>query len=204
MIEKRDKMNRKQIVFVTSNSGKVKSAQRDLKDIDVIQYEAELIEPRSDSIKEISKIKALQAYKMVNMPCIAMDSGFFIEELSGFPKAYVNFALETIGVEGILKLMEGKANRKCNFKECLVYYDGDNMIFFEAETNGKLSNEIRGRDNEKNWSKLSYIFEAEGLGKTIAELDDDEREMYLGKEEQSCFKKFIKWYFKKEENLALK
>lgn len=45
-------MNKKQIIFVTSNLGKVKSAQRDLKDVDVIQYEAELIEPRSDSIIE--------------------------------------------------------------------------------------------------------------------------------------------------------
>ncbi|MBZ9689710.1 non-canonical purine NTP pyrophosphatase [Clostridium estertheticum] len=54
-------MNKKQIVFVTSNLGKIKSAQRDLEDVEVIQYNAELIEPRSDSIKEISKVKAMQA-----------------------------------------------------------------------------------------------------------------------------------------------
>jgi len=204
MIEERYKMNKKQIVFVTSNSGKVKSAQRDLKDVEVIQYEAELIEPRSDSIKEISKIKAIQAYKMVGKPCISMDSGFFIEELKGFPRAYVNYALETIGIEGILKLMEGKENRKCKFKGCLVYYDGNNMKLFEVETNGMLSNEIRGLENEKNWSELSYVFEVEGIGKTIAELDEDEREEYLSEEEQSCFKKFIKWYLKSENNLDFK
>lgn len=197
-------MKKKQIIFVTSNLGKVKSAQRDLKDVDVIQYEAELIEPRSNSIKEISKTKAIQAYKMINIPCISMDSGFFIEELRGFPGTYVNHALETIGVEGILKLMEGKENRKCKFRECLVYYDGDSVKFFEAETEGKLSNEIRGLDNKENWSKLSYIFVVEKIEKTIAELNDDERETYLGQEEQSCFKKFIKWYLKKEENLLFK
>ncbi len=197
-------MKKKQIVFVTSNLGKVKSAQRDLKDIDVIQYEAELIEPRSNSIEEISKTKAIQAYKMINIPCISMDSGFFIEELRGFPGTYVNNALETIGVEGILKLMEGKENRKCKFRECLVYYDGDSMKFFEAETEGKLSNEMRGLDNKENWSKLSCIFVVEKIEKTIAELNNDEREIYLGQEEQSCFKKFIKWYLKKEENLLLK
>lgn len=191
-------MNKKQIVFVTSNSGKVKSAQRDLKDVEVIQYEAELIEPRSDNIKEISKVKALQAFKIVKKPCIAVDAGFFIEELNGFPRAYVNHALETIGIEGILKLMEEKNNRKCSFKECLVYYDGDNMEFFEAETKGILSRKIRGTENKENWSKLSYVFEIKELGKTIAELDDNEREEYLGKEDQSCFKKFVKWYLKNE------
>ncbi len=196
-VEKRDKMNKKQIVFVTSNLGKVKSAQSELKDIEVIQYNAELIEPRSDSIKEISKVKVMQAYKIVKKPCIAVDSGFFINELKGFPGAFVNHALDTIGVEGILKLIEDKKNRDCKFEECLAYYDGCNMEFFEAETKGRLSNVIKGIENEKNWSKLSYIFEVEEIEKTIAELNDDEREKYLGKEEQSCFKKFIKWYLKK-------
>jgi XTP/dITP diphosphohydrolase len=191
-------MNKKQIVFVTSNVGKVKSAQRDLKNVDVIQYKADLIEPRSDSIKEISKIKVLQAYNIVNKPCIAVDSGFFIGELNGFPRAYVNHTLDTIGIEGILKLMEDKKNRDCKFIECLAYYDGDNMQFFEAETNGKLSTEIKGIDNQENWSRLSYIFEIDETGKTIAELNDEEREKYLSKEEQSSFKKFIKWYLKNE------
>lgn len=187
-------MNRKQIVFVTSNLGKVKSAQRDLKDVDVIQYKAELIEPRSDSIEEIAKVKVMQAYKIVGKPCIAMDAGFFIEELNGFPGAYVNHTLETIGIEGILKLMEGKENRASKFKECLVYYDGSTMNVFTAETVGRISYEIRGEDNEQNWSELSYIFEVEEIGKTIAELNDIERDRYLGKEEQSCYKKFVEWY----------
>lgn len=192
-------MNKKQIVFVTSNSGKVKSAQRDLKGVDVIQYSAELIEPRSDDIKEIAKQKVKQAYKIVKKPCIAMDVGFFIDELNGFPRAYVNHALETIGIEGILKLMEGKENRDCKFKECLAYYDGNNMSFFEAETKGKLSNEIKGSYNEKDWSKLSHIFKVKEIGKTIAELNDDEREKYLSQEDKSCFKKFVDWYLGTEK-----
>lgn len=187
-------MSKKQIVFVTSNLGKVKSAQRDLKGVEVIQYGAELIEPRSNSIKEISKVKVMQAYKIVKKPCIAVDAGFFIEELKGFPGTFVNHALETIGVEGILKLMEDKENRDCKFTECLAYYDGKNMEFFEAETNGRLTRKIRGTENEINWSKLSYVFEVKGTEKTIAELDDNEIDMYLSGEEQSCFKKFVKWY----------
>ena len=42
-------MNKKQIAFVTSNLGRIKSAQRELKDVEVIQYNADLIEPRSES-----------------------------------------------------------------------------------------------------------------------------------------------------------
>ena len=75
------------------------------------------VEWTSDDIKYISKYiskyKVMEAYKIINKPCISLDCGFWIDELNGFPKAFVNFALETIKIEGILKLMEGKENRKC-------------------------------------------------------------------------------------------
>ena len=39
---------------------------------------------------------------------MALDTDFRIEELNGFSRAFVNFSLDTIGINGILKLMEGK------------------------------------------------------------------------------------------------
>lgn len=59
-----------------------------------------------------------------------MDTDFRIDELNGFPRAFVNFSLDTIGISGILKLMEGKENRKCAFNECLAYYDGKEIYYF--------------------------------------------------------------------------
>ena len=109
----------KEVVFVTHNKGKIETAKRSLKEVDFKIYEHEVEEPRSDDIKFISKHKVMEAYKIVNKPCISLDCEFWIDELDGFPRAYVNFALETIGLEGILKLMEGKENRKCRFTECL-------------------------------------------------------------------------------------
>ena len=97
-----------ELVFVTHNKGKIASAQEVLKEVNFKVYEYDLEEPRSDDIKYISKYKVMEAYKMVNKPCISMDSGFWIDELDGFPRAFVNFTLDTIGIEGILKLMEGK------------------------------------------------------------------------------------------------
>jgi XTP/dITP diphosphohydrolase len=87
----------KEIIFVTTNKGKIASAQKDLNNIKVLPIEADLVEPRSDDLKEIAKHKVLQAYEIVKQPCIALDSGFFISELNGFPKAYVNHMLDTIG-----------------------------------------------------------------------------------------------------------
>ena len=109
-----------EIVFVTHNKGKAQSAEKYFKNLKISTYDFELDEPRSDDIKEIATAKVMQAYKVVGRPCIALDTGFFIDELNGFPKAFVNFSLDTIGIDGILKLMEGKENRTCKFDECLA------------------------------------------------------------------------------------
>ena len=190
-------MANKEIIFVTTNPGKVASAQRYFEDKNVkfISYNHELIEPRTEDIQEIAKSKVYQAYEIVKNPCIALDSGFFIDELKGFPKAYVNHALDTIGIKGILKLMKDVENRKCSFREVLAYYDGKEIKYFFAEHRGKLSNEVKGVYNEKKWSDLWYIFIPEGSEKTLAEFSDLEHKNRI-KESVSSIKNFADWYEK--------
>ncbi len=136
-----------QIYFATMNSGKVNSLQRDLSKygIDLVQEEIDLIEPRSSEVKDIAESKIHQAYLQIQMPCIIIDAGFYIESLNGFPRAYVNFALETIGLEGLLLLVDGK-NRECQFRDCLAYMDKELLRpeFFFSVVKGKLANEQRG------------------------------------------------------------
>lgn len=184
----------KEIIFVTSNKGKIATAQKDLKSIKVMLFNAELIEPRSDDIKEIARQKVLQAYELVKKPCIALDSGFYIEELKGFPRAYVNYALDTIGINGILKLMEGVSNRNSEFRSCLAYYDGKTMEFFESKSSGSISELVRGKEKENKWSDLWYIFIPEGFSKTLAEFEEQDIEYYNRTKEDSCMNKFGLWY----------
>ena len=187
----------KEIIFVKHNKGKIESAKREMKDINFKTYEYELEEPRSDDIKYISKYKVEQAYKIVKKPCISLDCGFWIDELDGFPRAFVNFALDTIGINGILKLMEEKENRNCKFTECLSYYDGKELHQFMGKHNGILSKEILGNNSEKNWSSLWHIFKPEGYDKTLAEMTDDERENRKRFNSISSMEEFAKWYKEK-------
>lgn len=128
-----------EIVFVTHNLGKIKSAEKYFKSLKFTIYNYELDEPRSDDIKEIATAKVKQAYKIVKRPCIALDTDFRIDELNGFPRAFVNFSLDTIGIDGILKLMENKENRKCAFNECLAYHDGNKIHYFYGKHPRKYS-----------------------------------------------------------------
>lgn len=182
------------IVFVTHNKGKIATAKEKLKDVNFITYDYELSEPRSDDISLISKVKVMEAYEMVKCPCISQDSGFLIDSLNGFPKAFVNFTLDTIGIEGILKLMKGKRNRKCRFTECLSYYDGKELRQFYGHHEGKIATGIKGNDTDKKWSSLWYIFIPYGCKKTLAEMNDQERKERIRRKSVSSFDEFSKWY----------
>lgn len=183
------------ITFVTTNQGKVIEAQKqcDSAGIKLVTYNYELIEPRSENLEEIAKTKVMQAYDKVGHPCIAMDSGFYIEALNGFPKTFVNFALTTIGINGILKLMEGISNRRAYFKQCLAYYDGNEIKYFYSQHEGSIATEISGDDKIQKWSDLWYIFISNGYDRTLASLSDEEHKKRESKNE-GTLAQFAKWY----------
>ena len=184
----------KEIVFVTHNKGKIETAKRLLDGIDVKIFEHDLDEPRSDDITYISKQKVLEAYELVKKPCISLDSGFWIDELNGFPRAFVNFSLDTIGLDGILKLMEGKENRNCRFTECLSYYDGKELKQFMGHHDGTLAKEILGTDTAKKWSDLWYIYIPKGYEKTLAQMTDEERKNRKKFGNVDSMTEFANWY----------
>ena len=186
------------IYFATTNLGKVHSLQRDLGEhgISVVQFHLNLVEPRSSDVKEIAKAKIEQAYLQIKKPTIVIDAGFYIDDLNGFPKAFVNFALETIGLDGMLKLVEGKS-RECEFRECLAYMDStlEEPKYFISHVTGRLSNVKRGELQKHLWSELGLIFIPKGSEKTLAEMS---HEKYLqwrknSKEKNSLGKQLYQW-----------
>lgn len=194
-------MDNDEIVFVTHNIGKIKSAEKYFKNLKFTTFNYELDEPRSDNITEIAKSKVIEAYELVKKPCIAMDTDFRIDALNGFPRAFVNFTLETIGINGIMKLMEDEKNRKCSFNECVAYYDGNNIHYFYGTHPGFLSNDIRGIDRKEKWSDLWYIFIPNGFDKTLAEMDETERENKTKIDgSKAAMKEFANWYENNKEN----
>lgn len=194
----------KKIYFATQNKGKVSSFKRVLSQygIKVIHVPKDLPEPRTDDLREIARQKVLAAYKEVRKPVVALDAGFYIHSLKGFPRAFVNFALKTIGIEGILKLTEDKP-RECEFIECLAYYDGrpEEPLIFESSVRGTLTTEPRGRMKKRAWSKLFKIFIPEGEEKTLAQMTDKEYFEWSERHHKNSYAtKFAKWFLGQEEN----
>jgi len=135
-----------------------------------VQKALEIPEPRSGDVRVISEEKVLYAFGRLRKPVVVLDAGFYIHSLNGFPSAYVNFALQTIGLQGILTLVEGK-DRACEFRECLAYLDADleAPVCFGSSATGFLAHEPRGEMREHLWSELGRIFVPDGSTRTLAE-----------------------------------
>lgn len=189
----------KEIYFVTGNTGKIASAKKysieyglDMKTIDL-----KIVEPEVNDIELIAKKKVEEAYSLIQKPCVADDSGFYIESFpdkSNFPGAFVKRQLlEPLGIHGLLDKMSTVENRNCYFDDCVAYYDGNEYVLFHSLSKGVLSTEIRGDNLNGAWSPLWYVFIPEGYNKTLAEMTNEERTERSNNKE-SAMKNFIKWY----------
>ena len=191
----------KEIHFATTNKGKVNSLKSILNnyDIDVVQANLELPEPRTDDLQEIARQKVIFAHQQIGKPCVALDSGFYVHSLNGFPKTFVNFALETIGIEGILALVNGKP-RDCEFRNCLAYLD-ENLsepVYFTSYVPGILSASPKGESRDYFWSDLFFVFTPEGRDITLAEMSPETYQEWRQERYKDSFAtKFAEWYVKK-------
>ena len=95
------------ILFASSNVHKYEEAKKILSEfgIELGFFQTELIENQDDSLSKIALHKSLGAYEKCKKPVIIEDDGLFIDSLSGFPGPYSSYIFDTIGNNGILKLL---------------------------------------------------------------------------------------------------
>ena len=109
---------------MTGNVGKVREAKHALEPLgfDVKQLVVEgleVSEPQCDDLEVVARSKLQQAQAHLPHPDDALmveDAGLFVEALNGFPGVYSAYVLNTLGCDGILKLMEKNDNRTAEFQ----------------------------------------------------------------------------------------
>jgi XTP/dITP diphosphohydrolase len=191
----------KEIIFATGNSGKIATLKSHLAlaglDIDVAQQPLELIEPQAATATEVAKVKAQQAYDLLQKPVLVDDSSFHIYALGGFPGPYIKYMLETVGVDGIIKFMEGQNDRRAHFMSSLVFIDehGTAHVFEGKDPDGEIIDHVDTNDHPEAWSELWKIFAPPGRGgKTYSQLTHEElRQHRRGDKKDSAYTQFTAW-----------
>lgn len=115
----------KKIIFVTSNQTKILHANEAIQKFgyEIVGKKLDIIEPREEDPEKVVIEKANQAFQILKKPLMVEDSGIFIKALNGFPKTFVHFVEDTVGIEGILKMMEGVTDRYVEFRQSLAYIE---------------------------------------------------------------------------------
>jgi non-canonical purine NTP pyrophosphatase (RdgB/HAM1 family) len=162
------------VTFITGNQGKADFLQKFL-GYSVAHHKMELEEIQSLGFDDIAKHKVLQAYEAVGGPVIVEDVGLSFVALGGrLPGAFTKWFFDELGNEGLCRMLDGYDTRKAIAQICYGYYDGNHMQFFEGELTGEIPEHPRG----DNGFGFDPIFIPDNTSKTLAEMDDQEKEKY--------------------------
>ena len=164
----------KDLIYVTGNKYKLFTAKKFLEPfgINVIGKKIPCPEIQADDIEEVARFSAEYACKELGCAVLKNDSGLIIPALNGFPAAYTHYVEDTLGEDGVLKLMEGVKDREAYFLECLAYAEpGKETKVFFSKTLGRLDTKKSGKFGW-GWDK---IFIPQGQTLPMANFDDDTR-----------------------------
>lgn len=171
---------RKKFVFATNNSHKLEEVTAilgekvELLSMKDIKCDTDIPET-ADTLEGNALLKARYIFDNYHLDCFADDTGLEVEALNGAPGVY---SARYAGGEGhdaqanMLKLLhelEGKENRKAQFRTAIsLILDGKEYLF-EGVIKGEIIKEKRGN------SGFGYdpIFKPEGYDRTFAELGND-------------------------------
>lgn len=173
------------IHLITSNEGKCREMSRMLAPLghEVVKESIDYPEIQVESLRDVVEFGVKWIVENAWEPWmddpehgfVIDDSGLFITGLKDFPGVYSKFVYYTIGLEGILRLMDGMdKDRGAIFKTSLMYHSVGNDHHFEGSSSGKIIREKRGDQG------FGYdpIFVPDGSELTFAEMDTVKKNSY--------------------------
>jgi XTP/dITP diphosphohydrolase len=188
----------KVVFFATGNINKFNEARSILSPygLTVAMLRVKGDEVQSDSLKEIAQKSVINAYKKTRLPIFVEDAGLFIDALGGFPGPYAAYVYKTIHNSGVLKLMEGMADRQGKFQSVIAYVDDTlcKPMSFSGESTGEITLTERKQLGKSGFG-FDPIFQPCGSAKTFAEMSIEEKNGYSHR--AMAIRKFAEWNQKK-------
>jgi len=164
------------VTFITGNQDKARYLAQWLGH-DVPHQKIDLPEIQSLELAEVVAHKAHEAYKQLGSPVLVEDVSLSFAALDDrLPGTFVKWFLETVGNEGMLKMLAGFDDRRATARIMYALYDGHTLHTFGGEMPGSIAAAIAtskdsGWKSSKSWNA---IFIPEGSTKTYAEMTDEE------------------------------
>lgn len=183
--------DRKKVWLVTENPHKLREAKAVLSNnnISLGQIRLPKVEIQSQDLEEIALFAARAVAREVDRPIIVEDSGLFISALNGFPGPYSSYVHKTLGLDGILRLVEGIRGREAYFQSTIATcLERSVYKTFSARVHGVISRRKAG----KNGFGYDPIFALRNDSKTFGQMPGPEKNRYSHR--ALALRKFAKWF----------
>ncbi|MCX8186866.1 MAG: XTP/dITP diphosphatase [Sulfolobales archaeon] len=181
----------KVVYIVTSNPGKFNELKflAAKNGIELVPIDAPKLEIQSEDLEVVASYAALTASTYVGKALMVEDSGLFIKALNGFPGSMSSYVFRKLGVEGILKLMNGVVDREAFFKSVIAYSCPESGVkLFHGVVYGEISNSAVGSGG----FGFDPIFIPKGCSRTFAEMSLEEKNELSHR--GIAFMNFAKWF----------
>ena len=165
------------VVVATHNQGKAREFARLLDGFSIKTLAdcgvTEVPEETGGTFLENARIKAQAAMEATGFPALADDSGLCVDALGGAPGVHsARFAAPGRRKETLLRMMEGKTDRKARFVSAVVLaYPGGREITAEGVCEGEIAYEPKGA----NGFGYDPIFLLPEYHRTMGEITPEEK-----------------------------
>lgn len=165
----------KPITFVTGNVKKLEELVAILGTTfpyKIVNANIELSELQGE-IDEICIKKCKEAVKQVNGPVIVEDTSLCFKAFGGLPGPYIKWFLNSVGPEGLHKMLLGYNDKSAEAVCTFAYHPGNStgeVLLFQGRTEGEIVSPRGPRDF--GWDPC---FQPKGYDKTYAELPKSEK-----------------------------
>lgn len=158
------------LTFITGNAGKAKYLS-DYFHLPIEHTKLDLHEIQSLSLSEVVDDKARRAYEIIKSPVLVEDVSLIFIGMKSLPGPLIKWFLETLGNDGLCKLLDSFDNREAYAEVMFGIYDGKEVHTFLGSMEGTIAESPRG-EMGFGWDP---IFIPKGYSKTWAEMTDDEK-----------------------------
>lgn len=156
--------------FATTNANKLREVNEILgKNLE--QLAIELYEPQGLDVVDVIRQKAEDAFRQTGKIVLVEDTALEFLAWNGLPGALIKWFLETVGNEGLLKMLQGYADRKAIARTAVGFFDGQKVHVFVGSIEGIISQDVCGTRGF-GWDP---IFIPSGHDKTFAEMTAKEK-----------------------------
>jgi XTP/dITP diphosphohydrolase len=177
ILKQKDRIGMKHVYFITSNKGKVQEAASKLLPygFKVVQTNLGYPELQADSLEEVVTWAVSDIQKRFDKAFMIEDAGLFIESLVGFPGVYSKYVFYTVGLPGILRLLQGEEQRSAVFRSVYAYCEPERKPHIvTGECPGTISLTQRGQQG----FGFDPIFIPTNEEKTFGEMTVDEKNKF--------------------------